>query len=164
MRVFVTSDTWTGNFGGLAGADADCATAAQAASLGGSWKAWLSDSTTNAIDRIQDVGPWYLVDGTTLVFHNKANLLTSPLAPITEDENGQPWQGTGLYGTWSGSTNQGASDPPMAGGEDYCVDWTSGSASDGATVGSPNEADQDWGGGGAPLPCNGTNSLYCFEQ
>src|SRR3989344_6490978 len=48
-RAFVTSATYHGNLGGLAGGDAECQSLANAASLGGIWKAWLSDSSTNAI-------------------------------------------------------------------------------------------------------------------
>ena len=43
--VFVTSDTgFNGNLGGIAGADAYCQGLASAASLGGTYKAWLTDS------------------------------------------------------------------------------------------------------------------------
>src|SRR5688500_4322657 len=85
-RIFVTSLGYTGDrttAGGAAtgwqGADALCDLAAAGAALGGAWVAWASDSGTNAIDRIMDVGPWYFVDGATLVFNNKANLATSPV-------------------------------------------------------------------------------------
>src|SRR5207248_2675590 len=42
-RVFVTSVMYDGNLGGLAGADAKCQARATAASLSGTYKAWLSD-------------------------------------------------------------------------------------------------------------------------
>ena len=161
-RVFVTSSTFSGDLGGASGADAKCATAAEAAQLGGAWKAWISTSNVNAIDRIADNGPWYLVDGVTRVFNNKANLLTSPLVPIFLDENGNAWQGGGLYGTWSGSDDQGVRDTNAF--DDACVDWTSASNNDQATAGNPELTSQEWGGGGSPLPCDGTNSLFCFEQ
>ncbi len=60
-RIFVTSTLYSGNLGGLSGADAKCLTAAQSVNLPGTWKAWLSSSTINAIDRIAEVGPWYFV-------------------------------------------------------------------------------------------------------
>ncbi|MCB1058064.1 MAG: hypothetical protein KDD11_21405, partial [Acidobacteria bacterium] len=51
LIVFVTSVGHDGNFGGLAGADAFCQSLADAVSLGGTFKAWLSDSTTSPADR-----------------------------------------------------------------------------------------------------------------
>src|SRR5262245_3061033 len=46
-RVFVTSAIYPGNIGGLMGADAKCQTSADAAMLGGSWRAWLSQDGVN---------------------------------------------------------------------------------------------------------------------
>lgn len=51
-RVFFTRDRWQGNLGGLAWADAKCQAAATARSLGGTWKAVLSSSATDAINRL----------------------------------------------------------------------------------------------------------------
>ena len=81
-RLFVTKSSFTGNLGGIAGADSKCTAAATAASLTGTWKAWISDGTTSAKDRISDVGPWYAIDGTTLLFDNKAGLTGAPKAFI----------------------------------------------------------------------------------
>src|SRR5262245_51629174 len=65
-RVFVTAGSWNGNLkaagagsDGLDGANKLCQGAATTAGLGGTWVAWLSDSTHDAKDRIADVGPWY---------------------------------------------------------------------------------------------------------
>jgi cysteine-rich repeat protein len=43
--VFITSGSWNGNLGGLAGGDGKCQTLANAAALGGTYKAWLSNNT-----------------------------------------------------------------------------------------------------------------------
>src|SRR5258706_10297466 len=73
-RFFVSSSSHDGKLGGVAGANAQCTLIAEAANLGGSWKALLAGAT------LADVGPWYLLDGTK-VFNNKANVLAgSPLA------------------------------------------------------------------------------------
>jgi hypothetical protein len=37
---------------------------------GGQWRAWLSSSSMNAIDRLADVGPWYRPDQQTTLFEN----------------------------------------------------------------------------------------------
>src|SRR5688500_10181736 len=55
-------------------ADQRCQLYAENNDLGGSWRAWLSTSQVDAIDRIDDVGPWYRIDGETLLFPSKADL------------------------------------------------------------------------------------------
>ena len=52
-RVFVTSVAYNGNLGQLSGADAKCQAHADAASLGGAWKALISGSSTSAKQRIE---------------------------------------------------------------------------------------------------------------
>jgi hypothetical protein len=47
-----SSQRFTGDLGGLAGADTICT--AMAAALGGNWTAWLSDADANVRDRILD--------------------------------------------------------------------------------------------------------------
>ena len=49
--VFVTSGSWNGNLGGLTGGDGKCQTLANAAALGGTFKAWLSNNTNNPQSR-----------------------------------------------------------------------------------------------------------------
>ena len=68
-RVFVTSTVYPiSAFAGLMGADTLCAAAASSASLGGTYKAWLSDELTNAASRLAHSNvPYVLVNGTTVV-------------------------------------------------------------------------------------------------
>lgn len=170
-RVFVTSSLYSGNLKvegqaatGLEGADNLCRTAAAAANLGGTWKAWLSAGvpaatvtmSTNAVDRIAEVGPWYRLDGSK-AFNNKANLMTAPLVPLDRDENGRPipgssslqvWTGTSAGGRWSGTD---------------CDQWTSGFANRSGTAGLATSADQMWTDG-AHGNCGSGLRLYCFEQ
>ncbi|MDZ4247347.1 MAG: DUF1554 domain-containing protein, partial [Dehalococcoidia bacterium] len=66
-RVFVTAATYNGNLGGLSGADAKCQASANAVNLGGTWKAWLSDSNTSAGSRLNHSdSPYRLLNGTTI--------------------------------------------------------------------------------------------------
>ena len=60
FQVFVTDSGALGNFGGLANADSACNVAAGNAALSGTWVAWLSDSQTNAIDRLTGTGCFFL--------------------------------------------------------------------------------------------------------
>jgi hypothetical protein len=112
----------------------------------------------NAIDRIDDVGPWYLVDGVTKVFNNKANLLTIPLSAIVTDESGAFPSWTNYSDAWTG-TNESGQDSTYD-----CSGWTTNVTDDYATVGS-GQVDQTWGGTvNAPLACSSLNGLICFEQ
>jgi hypothetical protein len=154
-RVFITATTYPGTFGSagnsLQKADWYCQTAATAQNLGGTWKAWLSSGSTNAIDRIAEAGPWYLVDGTTKVFNNKAGLATLPLHTINITEQGSSsmnwaWTGTDVGGTASGAD---------------CGGWT-GSSSPGL-AGNPNHSDSRWTHDLTRF-CNDSSGFYCFEQ
>jgi hypothetical protein len=126
--------------------------AATAASLGGTWKAWLSTGTVNAIDRIADVGPWYRIDGAK-VFNNKASIVTSePVVEINVDEHGAMQ----VTNAWTGTLNTGVADTFR------CNEWTDDAPVNGyeGTVGF---GVQFWSGGSSN-PCALTNALYCFEQ
>ncbi len=149
-RIFATHDQWTGNLGGLAGADAKCVAAAGAANLGGSWKAWISDSTDEAAKRVAKVGPWKLVDG-TVVFTSQV-IAGTPVHDLDMDEFGE----TGIKGqVWTGSSPTGTST-----GSD-CNDWTSTGAD--ATVGLAQDPDK-WAQESNGTPCSLKGRLYCVEQ
>ncbi len=51
-KVLITETTWSGNLGGLEGADQKCQAAAEKEGFEGTWKALLGDDTTLAIDRL----------------------------------------------------------------------------------------------------------------
>jgi hypothetical protein len=96
-----------GNLGGLAGADALCTKAAQAANPGDNhqWRAFLSTSTVNAKDRI-GTGPWYSAPPEQ---QNKTNyaseglLFGSSLSEITSKD--RPGDSTTIV--WTGSSPSG---------------------------------------------------------
>ena len=104
--VFATSTTSGGDLGGLQGADDTCNALAAAASLPGTYRAWLSTSTgVNAKDRIGD-HLWKLPNGVK-VADDLDDLIDGFLdAPISRDENGflasytSTWTGTNLFGTF----------------------------------------------------------------
>jgi hypothetical protein len=157
-RVFLTSVRYDGNRGGLTGADANCATAATSAALGGTWKAFLSTSAVNAIDRITEVGPWYRVDGTTKVFNNKTSMTIDALASIT-DENG----GAGITHVWTGTAQNGTA------ATNHCTDWTDGTGGSNGEVGlstgvAGDAAVGNWADAAQTAACNGARHLYCIEQ
>ncbi len=158
-RIFVTSNTYPGYFGamgmfagGLGAGDAFCRTAAQSARLGGTWRAWLSDAATNAIDRITDVGPWRRLDD-AIVFASKAGLGSPPLATIDRDESGNVVPGT--FSVWTGTKPDGTR-------ATNCQSWTGGPPETGA-YGTSGVMAPEWTQGGTML-CEAFGHLYCIEQ
>jgi len=142
-----------GNLGGLAGADAICTRIAEAAMAGSGakgWKAFLSTSTVNAIERI-GTGPWYDRND-KLVASDTAGLLQERPSGMTTindlpNELGVPNRagtGTGMddnHDTITGTNTQGKWD-----GGATCSDWTSATGSDGPRVGHswPAQSGKSW--------------------
>lgn len=153
QRVFITSTRFSGAVGGLDAADMYCHSAATDAGLAGTYRAWLSTSSTNASDRIGDVGPWYSTRD-IVVFSSKAALREAPTSDML-DEHGaasatpDPWTGTDAHGAASGSD---------------CEGWTNGTGTATATTGTGFASDVEWGGGVTTLHCDATAPLICFQQ
>ncbi len=99
MSFFITSaGPGNGaNLGGLAGADAHCASLAEAAgATGKTWRAYLSTDTENARDRI-GAGPWHNAKGDKIAddvaaLHSDANAISKQTGL---DENGATINGRG---------------------------------------------------------------------
>jgi len=160
-RFFVTSSTYNGDLktagaaaDGLTGGDNLCKTAAMSASLGGTWRAWLSGDSVNAIDRINDVGPWHLVGG-AVVFTNKDNLKTVPLTDINYDEKGQQIA-TGA--AWTGTLTGG-----MAKTGSTCATFST-SDMNAFTNAGLFPGTSNWTSTAIGSPCSGAGHLYCIEQ
>jgi hypothetical protein len=159
-RVFITAGSWNGDLktagggsDGLDGANKLCQTAATNATLGGTWVAWLSDSTHDAKDRIADVGPWYRIDG-MMVFANKAALTGHPMVAISVTETGGTPTGSAQF-PFTGTLDGGTKDTNL------CGDWTVTTGN--GRCGVYNATNNNWTQGSA-LSCGVSYSLYCFEQ
>jgi len=156
-RVFVTSKTYMGNLGGVAGGDAECKSLAVAAGLGGSWKAWLGE--TNGMGPssrfVHSALPYVLVGGTQIA-SSWTDLTDGMLAaPIDRDETGTAIDVTGVTSVWTGAGPDGTSFSPC------CADWTDTASGSGA--GSTKRADGGWVFGGGQ-GCTMLARIYCFEQ
>lgn len=150
-RVFVSSATYYGALGGLGGADAKCNQLAQAASLPGTFVAWLSTDTTFAKDRVTGLGPWSLV-GQSDVAVSKGELTNPPLSlPIRRDERGS--EVTGLV--WTGTSPSGTFF------EGDCTDWTSDDRGR-AGIGDSAADGAAWTAA-TTSSCTARRRLYCFE-
>jgi len=160
LRAFVTSMTWTGNLGGIAGADQKCKDAAIAGNLGGSgnWAAWISTNgaaAVSAIDRLTSAGPWQMVDG-TVIATDKADLTDGLLAAALRRDELNTVVGAGNDRTWTGTRPDGTP------AQNDCAKWTAGNGQNGGAVGEANQANGNWSNLG-PETCNNDNRLYCFE-
>ncbi|MGE4233359.1 MAG: hypothetical protein AB7F43_08525 [Bacteriovoracia bacterium] len=116
--IFSTTSTINGNMGGLSGADAFCQSAGDASGVGGlglTWKAILSDSTTNAKDRVTVNGPVLNVTG-SIVAYNATELWSGTLSGNVYDDSGS----NSNYFVYTGSDRYG-----VKMGAAFCSDWTS---------------------------------------
>ena len=162
--VFVTSAVGSGNLGtwplasgatGIAAGDNICQGLALAALLpnSGNFKAWVSDSTTDAIDRLTSDGPWVRLDGVQVAASKSALVNSWVETSISVMEQGQytrssVWTGTNGYGLGGGAT---------------CSDWTDGDSASGAAGDSAQSDDTGWSGT-TVSSCSSTYRLYCFED
>jgi len=141
---------------GIAAGDAICQTLAAAASLPNAnlFEAWLSDSTTNAIDRIASDGPWVRVDG-MMVASSKPSLVNSwLLTSISQDEQGVYSEN----GIWASTLSNGN----YAGAA--CSDWTSSSVSSTGYYGLSTFVDDPGWTSWSTRNCGQLAALYCLED
>lgn len=167
--AFVTKTEYTGNLKaagggttGLLGADNLCQAAAQSAGLTGTFKAWLSDGGTNAIDRLSDVGGWYtLGDYPWRIAASKAQLLTGLSNAFTDEtgshlSSGGVWTGTNGSGTRATSFFQGTTGNCVGWSVDYL-------GADSGVLGLNGYTSSKWTQDSAQQ-CHNKARLYCFQQ
>ncbi|GEM_PF-3438405 len=167
LRTFVTSGRWTGAMGGLSGADNLCQSAANSASLGGAWKAWLSTASVSASSRLVNTSKAYtLVDGTTLISRNWSDLTDGYLdySAIIKFENGQTLSTSLTFEkiVFTNTTESGGN----FGGD--CNGWTSSSFYSYPWLGYADNTYYryyEWTRGSyGNWSCGTIARLYCFEQ
>jgi hypothetical protein len=170
-RVFVSSMTYTGDLGGVGGADAKCQSLAVAAGLTGAYMAWLSDATSSAASRLtHSTGKYVLVDNTTVATSWTALTTVNLLHAIdmTESKGTAPLGtttcgpgGTGGKVVWSDTLASGATSTPTG----NCGNWGS-TAATSANWGFSDKVDSNWSQGcsGGGAVCVWKAALYCFEQ
>lgn len=170
-RVFVTSQSFNGDLAvaggtgddGLAGGDALCTLVAEAAGIGGTWRAWLSADGVDAIDRIADVAPWHTTGpGCAQVFPSRAAITVyGPEVAIEHDERGRPVNDS----TWTGTDENGRSDTLDCEGWTMSVAWIGNFRMEEGLIGVPGATvgSSQWTSS-VSHPCDFENALYCFEQ
>ena len=164
--VFLSSQKFNGNLGGIAGADQKCQDLADAAGLPGTYKAWLADSdpasapatrftqAPNAylLPGIGSAAPQVLVDDWTDLTDGSLD------RPIRVTENGDFISDT-FFSVWSNVTAAGARLSDV----NHCTDWTSTAVN--GQIGFGEQTNADWTQGSFFIEgCNIANRLYCFGQ
>jgi len=153
--VFATSTLHTGDLGGLAGGDAICNAAATAASLPGTYLAWLGDGSDAPASRFTKGAPYALVNGTPVAEHFLDLADGTLLNPIDRDESGSAVTAST---PWTGVAPDGTSSP----GAD-CLNWSSASGGFTGATGSTTTSGTGWTQTG-PDFCDTPQRLYCFQQ
>jgi hypothetical protein len=154
--MFVTAQSFMGNLGGAAGADARCQAAADKSTLarikGRAYRAWISTSAEAARNRhVHGTQKYFRANGTTVLADNWDDLvLNGPAVAITDEQDN-----FSSKGAWTGTANDG---DKVA---DTCTDWTS-TATSGLT-GNPDQP-ATWSSDPPAENCDVTATLICIER
>jgi hypothetical protein len=156
--VFVTSATYQGNLGGIAGADAKCQAAADASLIVGvkarTFRAWVSTSASSVSTRLTHGTQAYLRVDEIVVASDWTDLTNGTIqAPIHVDEQGD-------------QQNSGAGTATDSAGADFtgsaCGDFTSSLIGTKGTRGNVGGSGGGWSSGGDD-DCSTPDHLYCVE-
>jgi hypothetical protein len=167
--VFVTSQLYGGNLGGVQGADSKCQTLAQHAGLPGTFFAWLSDGTVTPSSRMTHENlPYVLADGVTQVASDWNGLVSGSLAnPIDMTElksqvTPVPSCGPqGYLGNFVWTDTDDAAIEWNAG--DTCGSWASSGTQTTGSTGNASSATY-WTAWCVGVPCSVQAALYCVQQ
>ena len=149
VPMFVTTADHPADFGGLAGGDAICQADADAASLPGLWRSFLSVTGITRFSRLPSSLPIERIDRVLLA--DDSVDLDGPIdAPLEIDASGA----TAPIGThvWTGDES----------GAGSCVDFTA-TGGDVGTYGITSETTTSWHDDGDDA-CTESNRLYCFRS
>ena len=156
--VFVTSESYNGNLGGLDGADEKCNTLALAAGVAnaGKFMAWLSTEDHSPASRMtHHAGRYVLLNGGTIIAESWDDLTDGMLAgAINIDETGAK---SSEGEVWTGTTAAGQAAPLR------CLDWTHPKSDKGGLHGLVFAESSEWTEKDA-MGCSYFAYLICVEQ
>ncbi|MCA9650965.1 MAG: hypothetical protein KC501_13700 [Myxococcales bacterium] len=163
--IFASSTMFTGDMGGLAGADAECQALANAAGLPGIYMAWLSTATESPSTRMTPSAQPYVRPDGVQVAPNWAGLVDGSLdAPINVTETGgavpignTTCGGGGFATVWSATNTAGNT----AGGSN-CSGWTS--TAGGSQWGRADQTSGSWTSWCSGGVCTWLSPIYCVQQ
>ena len=164
--VFVSSQLYKGNLGGLVGADLKCQQLAQAANLPGTYMAWLSTAEASPATRMAQAAVPYVLPNGVKVADDWADLVDGDIdhaIDITETGSpvtlGDPHCGqSGRASVWSATRPNGTLYDEFW----SCGGWTNSWGS--SMWGNAKEKDDDWIESCFGDSCARPSSIYCFQQ
>jgi hypothetical protein len=152
---FVTDNEFTGDLGGLDGADQICQAEADEAGLPGTYKAWLSDSTGSPSTRFNQVEVPYLLPNGLQVAASYAQIIASgPTFPL----NISPTLSMRFIDVWTSTRESGLAL------SDHCETWSSSEIFSVGILGSSSETLSDIWTFSLFADCNTNHALYCVGQ
>jgi hypothetical protein len=157
-RIFVTSSTYSGNLGGVSGADDKCRQVAINAGLVRTYKAIISTSSSDASNRLLISGNIYVVTGAdsrTLVANSGTDLWNTDSVNLNTTVNVDENYSVVAVTPWTGTTASGGA------GTDLCSDWSSTSGN--GDVGLTSSAGSQWVEN-TFVSCGQSHPLYCISQ
>jgi len=146
-RIFITSNNYSGNIGGLAGADATCQSEAGVLGYSGFWKALVSSNSINAKDRVVIAYPVVRASNEAIVV-DSLNLWDSNLENPVSTSNVEVHTGTSANGNKSVT----------------CGSWTIGISSERDYRGLANSTSNTWMSYSNGGYCSKAARLYCVDQ
>jgi hypothetical protein len=158
--MFATSVGYTGNLGGIAGADAKCQALADVSTTTRvqrrTFVAWVSTAASPVTTRLAHGTLAYIrTDGVTIASSFTDLTDNSLQNGISLDENGGNRSGVGA---WTATSSNGAG---YSGNS--CTDWTLAVLGIKGDTGNVGGAGNGWSAGG-PDDCTSLHSLYCVEK
>lgn len=162
-RVFLTSTTYTGNLGGVAGADQKCQDQAANAGLKGTWRAWVSVARSSVNSRFtRTSGNYIKLDG-SVIAHGWADLTDGQLDANGINITEQGKTVTVQTSVWTNTMASGDS-ATYADGTLNCNGFTIiGNGADMSMTGLSATGTYVWSNWIAET-CTKSLPLYCFEQ
>lgn len=161
-RVFLTSTTYTGNLGGVAGADQKCQESAKTAGLSGIWKAWLSGAGSSVNSRFtRTLGNYVELDG-SVIAQGWADLTDGQLGSDGINQTEQGKTVVAQVPVWT-STYVTGETAVYADGNGNCNAFTSAGNGETALAGFSATGTNVWTNAYSEM-CTKSLALYCFEQ
>ncbi len=160
--IFVSSERYGADLGGLEGADAKCQSLAEAAGHSGEFRAWLSTSSVPAWERLTHATVPYVLHTGTVVANDWVDFTSGTLRGVIDvtESDAPPPNAIGSCNPlvfWSGTDEQGA----QYGGE--CDGWTDPSADGFAVLGVLSKDKPVWSTF-CHGSCDSAAPLVCLEQ
>jgi hypothetical protein len=155
-RVFVSGTTYNGNLGGISGANAKCNALANASSIPGLWRAWISaDGITPDGTFTRFEGNYRRMDR-TLIAVGWDELISGMLrAPITISQTGSTATGP----VWTNTTASGTAAPTSG-----CQGFTSSTFVNFSVVGIAGGVGPEWTESPNLSSCDTPRRIYCFDE